>query len=269
MLTPEPLRSLFLLLLLPALAACGRSAPAPLSSAEIAERDSVLALLNGADADALAAAFERLDAFRYRVVVQTEQFDEGEPIAQRALIAEVIPTADGPSADVVQIDSAGAFDYGRFAAFASETPPNPLPAENPAALVLPDDPAYLDPRGRETFAFRFAADTLLGDRRVQVLTVEAREDDQALRRARLYLDDAGALVGVRLQRRTESVIFSERSNTTILLQPGPAGGWLPHLTRAETSLGALFTDDRRFRLTRRYTDFQPAAAASSETAPPE
>ena len=261
--TDEPLRLLALLLLLPLLAACDEPAPDPLSPAEAAERDSVLALLRAADTESLAAAFDRLDAFRYRVVMQTEQFESGDQIAQRTLIAEVVPMAGGPDIDFVQIDSSGAFDFGGFAAFASESVESPLPAENPATLALPDDPAYLDPRGRETFRFRFAPDTLLGDRRVQVLTVEAREDDQALRRARLYLDDEGALVGVRLQRRTESVIFSEQSDTAVLLQPGPAGGWLPHLTRIETALGALGTDRRRFRLTRRYADFEPAAAASN------
>jgi len=262
-LTAEPLRLLALLLLLQLLAACDEPAPDPLSPAEVAERDSVLALLRTADTASLAAAFDRLDAFRFRVVTRTEQFEAGDQIAQRTLTAEVVPTADGPGIDLVQIDSSGAFDFGGFAAFASESAESPLPAENPATLVLPDDPAYLDPRGRETFRFRFAPDTLFGDRRVQVLTVEAREDDQALRRARLYLDDEGALVGVRLQRRTESVIFSERSDTAVLLQPGPAGGWLPNLTRIETALGALGTDRRRFRLTRRYSDFEPAAASNT------
>lgn len=262
LLTAEPLRLLALLVLLPLFAACDEPAPDPLSPAEVAERDSVLALLRTADTETLAAAFDRLDAFRYRVVTRTEQFDDESLMAQRTVTAEVMPTADSAGTDIVQTDSSGAFDFGGFAAFASDELENPLPAENPATLVLPDDPAYLDPRGRETFIFHFAPDTLFGERRVRVLTVEARENDQALRRARLYLDASGALVGVRLQRRTESVIFSERSDTAVLLQPG-VGGWLPHVTRVETTLGALGTDRRRFRLTRRYSAFEPAAAASS------
>lgn len=261
------MRFLALLLLLP-LAACTEPAPEPLSPADAAERDSVLALLRTADTDVLAAAFNRLDAFRYHVETRTEQLGaDGQTRAFRAISADVAPEAGAPRADVLLTDSAGTFDYGGFAALAADAEEHPLPADNPATLVLPDDPAYLDPRGRDAFQFRFAPDTLLGDRRVRVLRVEARPgegDDQILRRARLYLDPAtGVLVGVRLHQRMASVLFSEASDMTILLQPGPAGGWLPDFTRYETALDALFTARRHFRLTRRYSDFHPAAAAEA------
>jgi hypothetical protein len=259
-------RLLALLLLLP-LAACSEAPPAPLAPDDAAERDSVLALLRTADTDALAAAFNRLDAFRYHVEVRTEQLGaDGRTEAVRTVAAEVTPNGDAPLLDIVLADSTGAFDYGGFALFASDPDLDPLPAENPATLVVPEDPAYLDPRGIETYLFRFAPDTLLGDRRVRVLTVDARPgegDDKTLRRARLYLDPATSdLVGIRLQQRMASPLFSERSDATILLQPGPAGGWLPHRTRFETTLDALFTDERHFRLSRRYDDFMPAAAAA-------
>jgi hypothetical protein len=259
-------RVLALLLLLP-LAACTEAPPAPLSPADAAERDSVLALLRAADSDALAAAFNRLDAFRYHVEVRTEQLSaDGRAEAVRTVAAEVTPNGDAPLLDVVLADSTGAFDYGGFALFASEPDAKPLPAENPAALVVPEDPAYLDPRGIEAYRFRFAPNATLGDRRVRVLTVEARPgegDDKTLRHAQLYLDPAtGDLVGIRLQQRMASPLFSERSDATILLQPGPAGGWLPHTTRFETTLDALFTAKRHFRLSRRYSEFAPAAAAA-------
>lgn len=263
--------SLAVLFPLLALAACKQPEPPPLSPDEVAVRDSALALLGTIDTERLSAAFERLDAFRYRVVTQTEQLGDAAPTVQRTVTADVTPAADGPRIDIVQTDSSGTFDFGRFDPFANDAAESPLPAENPATLVLPEDPAYLDPRGREAFAFSFAPDTLLGGRRVQIVAIAAREgeDDQALRRARLYIDrTTGVLVGVRLRRRTESVIFREASDTAVLLQPGPADGWLPSLTRVETTLGALFTDQRRFRLTRRYSDFQPAAAASDAPAPP-
>jgi hypothetical protein len=264
-LTPDPLRRL-LFLLVPLLAACGGPDPAPLSPDELAARDSALALLADADDAPFANAFERLDAFRYRVVTQTEQLGEATPVAQRTVVAEVTPTADGPRIDVVDDASTGAFDYGAFSVLTSDAPERPLAVENPAPLVLPEDPAYLDPRGREAFAFGFAPDTVLGGQPVRIVTVDAREgeDDEPLRSARLYLHrGSGALVGVRLQRRTESPIFTERSDATILLQPGPAGGWLPHYTRVETAVDALFADGRRFRITRRYVDFEPAAAATA------
>ena len=260
------MRVLALLLLLP-LAACTEAPPEPLAPADAAERDSVLAVLRTADTAALAAAFDRLDAFRYHVESRTEQFGaDGRTEAARTVAAEVSPNAGAPLTDVVLADSTGAFDYGAFAAFASEADENPLPGENPATLVVPEDPPYLDPRGREAYQFRFAPDTLLGDRRVRVLTVDARPgegDDKTLRRARLYLDPAtGDLVGIRLLQRMESVLFSERSDASILLQPGPAGGWLPERTRFDTTLDALFTARRHFRLSRRYSDFMPAAAAA-------
>lgn len=266
-LTTDPLR-LFLFLLIPLLAACGGPDPAPLSPDEAAARDSALALLSAADTAPLADAFERLDAFRYRVVMQTEQLGEATPTARWTIVAEITPTADGPRTDIVDSDSTGTFDYGGFSALTSDASESPLASENPAPLVLPEDPAYLDPRGREAYTFGFAPDTVLGGQPVQIVTVDAREgeEDQALRRARLYLHrDSGALVGVRLERRTESLVFGERSDATIMLQPGPAGGWLPHHTRVEAAVDALFADSRRFRITRRYDAFEPAAAASVVT----
>ncbi|MEP0546228.1 MAG: hypothetical protein ABJF88_04800 [Rhodothermales bacterium] len=258
---------LFALLLLLPLAACTEAPSVPLSPEDAAERDSVLALLRAADTAALAAAFDRLDAFRYRVETRTEQLGtDGRTEATRTVAAEVTPNGGVPLADVVQADSTGAFDYGGFALFASEPDIDPLPAENPATLVVPEDPAYLDPRGIEAYQFRFASDTRLGDRRVRVLSIDARPgegDDKTLRHAQLYLDPAtGDLVGIRLQQRMTSLLFSERSDATILLQPGPAGGWLPQSTRFETTLDALFTAKRHFRLSRRYSEFAPAAAAA-------
>ena len=257
----------FLLLPFLALAACTDAPPPPLSSDAAAERDSVLVLLRAADMGALASAFDRLDAFRYQVETRTEQFDAvGQATASRTVTADVTPQADAPVADVVLADSNGTFDYGGFARFASSADGDLLPGDNPALLLVPEDPDYLDARNREAYTYRFAPDTLLGDRRVRVLYVQARPgegDDKPIRRARLYLDPAtGDLVGLRLLRTMNSLLFSERSDATILLQAGPAGGWLPHRTRFETSLGALFTADRRFRLSRRYDAFMPAAAAA-------
>jgi hypothetical protein len=261
-LTAEPVRFPALLLLL-LLAACDEPAPLALSPAEVAERDSVLAVLRAADPDALAAAFDRLDALPYTVETTTEQLGPaGEVGARRRVVAEVSPSAPAPT--VLESDSAGAFDWGAFGALAADDAERPLPSDNPAGLLLSEDPPYLSPRGRETFAFRFAPDTLLGDQRVRVLAVDARPgdgDDQLLRHARLYVDAEGTLVGVHLRRRTESLLFSEASEATILLHPTRAGTWLPHLTRFDARVAALFTDRRHFRLQRVYTPVVPALSA--------
>ena len=264
------MRLFALTLLLPLLAACDEPPPLRLSPTEEAERDSVLTLLRTTDTDALAAAFDRLADLPYRVETTTAQLaPDGEVVAHRRLVAAVDPAAPPP--DVLEADSTGAFDWGALGALASDGAGALLPTENPATLVLPDDPPYLDPQGREAFTFRFAPDTLIGGRRVRVLAVDARTgegDDQLLRHARLYVADGGVLVGVRLQRRTESVLFTERSAATILLHPTSAGVWLPHATRYDATVGALFTDRRRFRLTRLYTPLAPALSAEAPAATP-
>lgn len=255
-------------LLLPLLAACAEPPPPELSPADVAERDSVLAVLRAVDTGALAAAFDRLADLPYRVETTTAQFDpEGERLARRRLAATVDPAASAP--DLLDADSTGAFDWGAFGVLASDGAAPLLSTDNPAALILSEDPPYLDPRGREAFTFHFAPDTTLGDRRVRVLTVAARPggDEGGLRHARLYVTDGGALVGVRLRQRTDSPLFTQRSEATILLQPTEADTWLPHHLRYDVTVAALFTDRRRFRLQRLYTPIAPALSAEASAAP--
>ena len=236
-----------LLLLLLALGACTEAPPASPGPDDPAERDSVFALLQSVNTNTFEAAFERLAATPYRVTTRTEQLGaDGEVVASRSRTYSVTPRA----AELVAADSSGAFDYGAFDRFASETEALPAFAESPAAHVLPAEPAYLDPRGRAAFLFETAGDTLLGDRRVRILTVRARPgegDDQPLRAARLYLDTAGALVGARVERRQGSMLFEEASTRALFLQPAPEG-WLPHRLSVASHIGAPLAAPRRFRL---------------------
>lgn len=245
------------LLVLPLLlvAACTTPAPEPLSPAEAGERDSVLAVLRTLDSEALDLAFARLgDASApYLTETRVEQLGtDGAPVAFRTRTLRIGPRRT----TLVAADSSGTFDYGAFDVVAGSDAWEDSPGLNPVALTLPEEPAWLDPRGREAFRFGIAPDTLLGDRRVRVLTVEARPgegDDQPLRRARLYLDsETSTLVGFRLHRRLASVLFGETSEALVLLHPGP-DGWRPHRTRFETALDAPLATRRRFHLTRRYT----------------
>ncbi len=232
------------------LAACTPT-PEPVARAEAAQRDSALAILRSLDRAPLMAAFDGL-ARPYRVETLVEQLGaDGEPAAFRSRTLRV---GQG-GAEVVAADSAGALDFGAFGALAGGGAWTGEVGANPVPLTLPEEPAWLDPRGREAFRFGFAPDTLLGERRVRVLTVEARPgegDDQPLRRARLYVDGEVSLVGFRLHRRMDAVLFGEASTVAVELHPGPEG-WRPHRVQLETALDAPLAAPRLFRLTRRYT----------------
>lgn len=242
--------SLSLALLL-TLAACAEPPPpAALTSAEAAERDSVLALLRTANTDAFDAAYARLGTMPFRVTTRTAQLDaEGDTTATHARTFRVTPDA----AALVRADSSGDFDYGSFSSFADRRRAVPTFATNPADLVL-GEPAYLDPRGTEVFSFALAGDTTLGDQPIRILTVTARPDEgdeQTLRAARFYLDADGALVGARVQRRQASVLFGETSRLTLFLRPADTG-WLPDRLAVTTEIQAPLAAPRRFLLDERY-----------------
>lgn len=243
MLLPVPR---FVLVLLLAVAACAE--PAPTSPSAEAPADSAFALLRDADPSALEAAFALLDAHvPYTVTTTVEQHGEnGAPVASHTATLRVTPRGT----EVVEADSSGAFDFGGFERFAKRR----SDGTNTAPPVLPTDPAYLDPQGREAFAFEIEGDTLVGDRRVRVLTVHARPgegDDQPLRTARVYLDAAGAVVGAIVERRQASVLFGETSRRALFLRPSP-DGWLPDRLTVASEIHAPLTAPRRFRLDERY-----------------
>ena len=241
-------------LLLALLTACAEPPSPSLSPTDAAGQDSVLAVLRTLDGDALGAAFARLEqSTPYVVETRIEQLGaDGMPVASQSRTLRV----GASDAEIVAADSAGTFDYGAFGALSGSTVWEAGGGGvNPVSLMLPEDPAWLDPRGREIFQFGTAPDTLLADRRVRALTVVARPgegDDQPLRHARLYLDaETHTLVGFRLHRRMDSVLFGERTDALVLLHPD-SGGWRPHQARFVTTLAAPLTPPRRFRLTRRY-----------------
>ncbi len=242
----------FALLPLLLLVACTEPPPEPLPAAEAAERDSVLAVLRTLDGDDLTLAFTRLDEMEASYLLETQVVQLGPDGTRTAFQSRTLNIAPDDTT-VISSDSSGTFDYGGFA---DATPWDAGSGVNPVPLTLPEEPAWLDPRGREAFRFGMAPDSLLGDRPVRVLTVEARPgegDDQPLRHARLYLDaETNELVGFRLHRAMNAVLFGEASVALVLLHPGP-DGWRPHRTRFETALDAPLVTQRRFRLTRHYT----------------
>ncbi len=245
MLSAAPVPRLALALLL---AACGCAEPAPPSPAAVAPADSAFVLLRDADPAMLDDAFVRLGERSHVVRRTTEQMDEdGRPVASHSVTVRVTPRGT----EVVQADSSGAFDFGAFERFADRRRGDRTTTAPP---VLPTDPAYLDPQGREAFTFEAEGDTLISDRRVRIVSVRARPgegDDQPLRAARLYLDAAGAVVGAHVERRQASALFGETSTRTLFLRPTP-DGWLPDRLTVASEINAPLTAPRRFRLAERY-----------------
>jgi hypothetical protein len=257
------LRLLLIPLLALTLAACETTPdPPPLTAEEAAARDSVIQLIEAASRDALDEAFARLATTEHTVRERLEQFDErGRVNAFRRRTVEV---RDGETETVFR-EAEGTFDFGAFGRFVSFDDLDRLP-ENPVPFLGPDDPPYLSPQGREAYRFAFAPDTLLAGRTARVITIRAREgeDGLALRSARLYVDAAsGDLVGVRIRRHSQHVLFGETSSLVLLLAPAPDGAWLPELTDYRVSLRAALTATRRFQLVREYRPEAPAGRSVS------
>ena len=232
--------------------------PPVLTPAEQAEREEALALAEDAGRDLMNQAFARLATRPHIVREELVQLDaEGRETAARRRIMRAEPD----TVETVASEARGTFDFGAFGRFVSFEDMDHLPA-NPVPFIVPEDPTYLSPQGREVYHFALAADTLLGAARVRIVTVTARPnegDNQALRSARLYVDPAsGDLVGIRVHRHSQNILFGETSVLHLMLTPGPEGNWLPAETRYTVAVRAALTATRRFRLQRAY---EPAPLA--------
>lgn len=256
-------RLLLIPLLALGLAACETTPDAPpLSPSETAARDSVIVVIETASREAIDEAFARLANTEHTIRERLEQFDErGRVNAFRRRTLHV----EGGRAETAFAEAEGTFDFGAFGRFVSFDDLDQLP-DNPVQFLLPDDPPYLTPQGRDAYDFAFAPDTLLAGRAARVITVDARPgegDGLALRSARLYVDDAtGDLVGIRLRRHSQNMLFGETSVLTLML--APAGNvWLPQLTDYRVSMRAALTATRRFQLVREYRPEAPAGQTIS------
>jgi hypothetical protein len=252
----------------PDTAAATGEAPPPSSPA----RDSALAVLERMDRTALDSSFARL---RDRAYVRHTRLDRlgpgGAVRAWRTRTLRYAPEAgaapDRVAADRVAADSAGAPGRAPLSGLASSANPQAR-LENPVPYALPDQPAYLSPRTREAFAYRLTADTLgFGPGRsavaVQVVEVRARPgagDDQSIRYARLVVTRADrALVAASVVRAERTLFFREDSRFSLLLRPGPAGAWLPGLTRFRARVDVPFRAPRQFRTASAYYGFGNAS----------
>lgn len=214
------------------------------------DRDSALAVLTSLHRTAFDSAYAALDDYAVTRYVRTEQFDStGTITALRSYVLRYPPgTARGT---IQQRDSLGTFRGGGLFAYAApDRQPTDRPA-NVAAQILPDQPAYIEPRTREAFRYALQADTLLDGQPVYVLEARARSygtgRDQSIRHARLVLTrDTRALVGLTTVRADPGLLFSEHSRLHLRLRPFN-DTWVPDVTRVRAVLNVPFRTPRQFR----------------------
>lgn len=245
-----------LLALLPGCTADAPPVPAEVPPADAEATAEALAVLREADLGAVREAFARLPETPHTRYVRTTQRDDaGALLAAWARTMRFATGTEAPT--VVRVDSAGRFDFGYLGGFVEASAGTGTRADLPAYL-LPEDPAYLAPRSRESFRYALHPDTVLWGRPAHVVEVTARPgtgDEQPIRRARLYVDrDAGVVVALVLERRSTAFFFREDSRLYAALRPA-RGGWHPFLTRFDTRLRMPFRPPQRFRTVTAYYAF--------------
>jgi hypothetical protein len=225
-------------------------------------RDSALAVLTSMRRTAFDSAFAVLDRYHVTRTVRTEQLSpSGVATAVRSYTLRYAPA---PARGVVRRrDSAGTFRGGGLFGRAA---PARRPADRPADLagqVLPDQPAYVEPRTREAFRYALRADTLRNETPVYVLEATARARgtgrDQGVRYVRLLLDRASRqLVGLTTVRAGTALLFGENSRFSIRLRRAPDGAaWVPHVTRTRASVQVPFRVPRQFRTVSAFYNYRP------------
>jgi len=253
------------------LAGCGsageRPPPAFLPADTITsavDRDSALAVLTSMRRTAFDSAFSALDRYGVTRYVRTEQLSpSGTATALRSHVVEYAPgTGRGT---IRRQDSAGTFRRGGLFGWAA---PARAPAERPAdvaAQVLPDQPAYVEPRTREAFRYALQADTLGAGTPVYLLEATARTRgtgrEQGIRYVRLVLDRASReLVGLTTVRADAVLLFRENSRFHVRLRraPGPQGDWVPHVSRTRAWVQVPFRSPRQFRTVSAFYAYEPS-----------
>ncbi|MFB6247161.1 MAG: hypothetical protein ABEL97_01160 [Salinibacter sp.] len=251
------------------LAGCGASGgrpdPAFVPSDTITStvgRDSALAVLTSMRRTAFDSAFSVLDRYHVTRTVRTEQLSPSGVVT--AVRSYTLRYGPAPERGVLRRrDSAGTFRrgglFGRVA-------PARNPADRPADLtgqVLPDEPAYVEPRTREAFRYALRADTLLNGAPVYVLEARARArgtgQDQGVRYVRLLIDRGSRqLIGLTTVRADAVLLFRENSRFFIRLRRAPDGAsWVPHVTRTRASVQVPFRRPRQFRTVSAFYHYRP------------
>jgi hypothetical protein len=225
-----------------------------------AERDSIFSVLRTINQEHFRYAFDRLATRNFTRYTRIEQFDRDDYlIAYDEHVVRHGTSGGARTFEVLDVDSAGDFDYGYFSRFVSETIPMQDPP-NLAAYILPDEPAYLSERNRDAYLYRFLADTLMWDVVAQVVEIRAKPKDgdgQNVRRVRFYIDRSSkALIGMHMERIDLAMFFREESRFYVHIRRSPDGSWVPYNTRFETRIRVPFRPAQLFRTVSTYFRFE-------------
>lgn len=224
------------------------------------DRDSALAVLSSMRRSAFDSAFADLDDHTVSRYVRTEQLTpSGTTTAVRSYLLHYEP-GDGQGT-IQRRDSTGVFRSGGWLGWAS---PDRAPTDRPsnvAAQVLPDQPAYIEPRTREAFRYALRADTLLDETPAYVLEAVARDrgtgQQQSVRYVRLLIDRASRqLVGLAMVRSGRVLLFGENTQMSMRLRRGPNRSWVPHVTRVRASVNVPLRTPRQFRTVSAYYNYR-------------
>lgn len=234
--------------------------PDTISSA--VDRDSALAVLTAMRRTAFDSAFARLGAYAVTRYARTEQLSPaGTTTAVRSY--EIRYRSGADDGTIQRRDSAGTFrDGGLFGRAAPDRNPTGPPPDV-AAQMLPDQPAYIEPRTREAFRYALRADSLRDGVPVHVMTVRPRSsdtgDEQGVRYARLLIHrPSRQLIGLALVRDDHVLLFGEDSRLSLRLRREPDGTWLPHVARVRASVHVPFREPRQFRTVSAFYAYEPS-----------
>ena len=222
----------------------------PPSPAEEAEATRALSLLGAADDSTLTHAFAQVSARAHtRFSRIWQQIGQRPP----ATVMRVVRQGLGRDAVIVSEGRTGSFAKGFTGA-----PTNLLRVDSLAEHLVEKDPAHLSTRFAEDFIYRILLDTVMWNRPVQVIAIEARPNSaQSVKEARYYLDQ-GVLTAFYWVQVRQSLFFSENTRYFLQIRPDAHGAWVPHHIHMSTNLAFPLRPARRLGQSATVYDYREA-----------